>query len=299
MLTIIKETVREFLDDESPRLAAAISYYTVFALPPILVLILLVTGLVVDPETVADRIVDQAEGVIGDDGAAQIQTMIQEAAEFGGGFLATILSLAALAFAASGAFFQLQAALNKVWGVAPDPDSGIKGFAAKRGLSFLMVLGIALLLLLSLFLGAFLTRAGGEVAELLPGALTGGFLLAMEAALSLAIFTVLFAAIMKVLPDAAIRWRTVLVGALVTAVLFLAMKYLFSFFLSLAEPGSAFGAAGSLAIILVWIYVSAMLFLLGAEFTQVWARHRGTRIRPSEGAVRVSKDTHEPESRTP
>jgi membrane protein len=288
-MEIIKETVREFLDDDAPRLAAALSYYTVFSLPAILVLVLLLTGILVDSENLADRMVGQLEGVIGDDGADQVQTMIRESAEFGGNVLATLLTLAALAFAATGAFFQLQAALNKMWSVAPDPDAGIKGFIAKRALSFAMVVGIALLLLVSLLAGAILTRVGGEIADLLPGALTGGFLLAVEAAFSLVIFTVLFAAIMKVLPDAEIGWRDVLIGAFVTAVLFLILKYTFGLFLSMAEPGSAFGAAGSLAVLLVWVYFSAMVFFAGAEFTQVWVRRTGKRIEPSPGAVKVKK----------
>jgi membrane protein len=288
-MEIIKATVREFLDDDAPRLAAALSYYTVFALPAILVLILLLTGIFVDSENVADRIVGRLEGVIGDDGADQIETMISESAELGGNVFATILSLAAIAFAATGAFFQLQAALNKIWSVAPNPDAGFKGFIVKRALSFAMVVGIALLLLVSLFAGAVLTRVGGEIADLLPGALTGGFILAIDAALSLVIFTVLFAAIMKVLPDAEIGWRDVLVGAVVTAVLFLILKYTFGLFLSMTEPGSAFGAAGSLAVLLIWVYFSAMVFFAGAEFTQVWARRKGKRIEPSPGAVRVRK----------
>jgi membrane protein len=290
---IIKATIREFLDDEAPRLAAALSYYTVFSLPPILILILWMMGVFMDIDTVADRIVDQAEGALGQDGAQQIQTMIRGTADFDGGAIATTLSLLALAFGATGAFFQLQAALNKAWGVAPDPDAGIKTFVVKRALSFAMVIGIALLLLVSLVISAVLGRAGDEVAALLPGFLSGPMLTALDVALSLAVITVLFAAVFKVLPDATIRWRDVGLGALVTAVLFVALRHLFGVFLSMADPGSAFGAAGSLAVILVWIYFSAMVLFLGAEFTQVWARQHGARIEPSPGAVRVTREVHQ------
>lgn len=295
MLGLIKTTIREFLDDDAPRLAAALSYYTVFSLPPILILILLLTGVVVDPETTADRLLSQVEGVLGEDGARQIETMIRETADFDGLGLATLLSLLALAFGATGAFFQLQSALNKAWGVAPDPDAGIRTFVVKRVLSFAMVLGIALLLLVSLVVSALLTRAGDEIATLLPGFLSGAMLLAVDLGLSLAIVTILFAAIFKVLPDAHITWRDVGIGAFATAVLFVLLKYLFGVFLSLADPGSAYGAAGSLAVLLVWIYFSAMVLFLGAEFTQVRARKHGTRIQPSPGAVRVVREVREVE----
>jgi membrane protein len=287
---IIKATVREFLDDDAPRLAAALSYYTVFSLPPILVLILLMTGVFVDIDTVADQILDRAEGALGQDGAQQIETMIRGTADFDGGLIATTLSLLALAFGATGAFFQLQAALNKAWGVAPDPDSGIKTFVVKRALSFAMIVGAALLLLVLVVVSALLSRAGDEVAALLPAFLSGPMLMVLDVALSLAVITVLFAAIFKVLPDATIHWRDVGIGAFVTAVLFVALRHLFGVFLSMADPGSAYGAAGSLAVILVWIYASAMVLFMGAEFTQVWARRRGARIEPSPGAVRVTRD---------
>jgi membrane protein len=289
---IIKSTVREFLDDDAPRLAAALSYYTVFSLPPILILILLMTGVFMDIDTVADQIVDRAEGALGADGAQQIETMIRGTADFDGGTLATILSLLAIAFGATGAFFQLQAALNKAWGVAPDPDAGIKTFLAKRAVSFAMIVGAALLLLVTLVISAVLGRAGDEVAALLPDFMSGPMLVALDLGISLAVITLLFAAIFKVLPDATVRWRDVGVGAFVTAILFIALRHLFGVFLAMSDPGSAFGAAGSLAVILIWIYAAAMVLFLGAEFTQVWARRRGVQIEPSPGAVRVTREVH-------
>jgi membrane protein len=283
----LKRTVQEFLDDEAPRLAAALSYYTIFSLPPILILILLVTGVFADPDVVESRLLGEVEGVLGSDAAAQIGTMVNQAADFGGGLLTTVLTLAALAFGATGAFYQLQSALNKAWGVAPAPESGLRDFVVKRLLSFAMILGVAFLLLVSLALSALLTRASVEIAELLPGALTGPMLLAVDVGLSLVVVTALFAAMFKVLPDARVAWRDVWVGALVTAVLFVAAKLLFGVFLSMSDPGSAFGAAGSLAVLLIWVYFSAMILFLGAEFTQVQARRRGRRIEPAPGAVRV------------
>lgn len=292
MFRVLKSTIREFLDDDAPRMAAALSYYTVFALPAILILLLLVVGFFMDPADVEARMVDQVEDVLGGEGAQQIQTMIAQSAELGGGPLAVILSLLALAFGATGAFFQLQAMLNKAWAVAPDPDrSGIKTFLFKRVLSFGMIMVVAFLLMVSLVVSAFLARAGGAIAEMLPGPASAALLMGLDIGLSLVVFTILFGAIFKVMPDARITWRDVGVGAAVTGVLFLATKYLFAFFLSLADPGSAFGAAGSLAVVMIWVYVSSMVLFIGAEFTQVWAREHGTRIMPDEGAVRVSKVT--------
>jgi membrane protein len=297
VLDILKSTVREFLDDDAPRMAAALSYYTVFSLPAIMILLLLVAGFFMDPADVESRVLGQVEDVLGDEGAQQIQTMIAESAELGGGPLAVILSLLALAFGATGAFFQLQAMLNKAWGVAPDPErSGIKTFLVKRVLSFGMIVAVAFLLLVSLVVSAFIARAGAAIAEALPGPVSSAMLLGLDIGLSLVVFTILFAAIFKVMPDASITWRDVGVGAGVTAVLFLASKYIFAFFLSMADPGSAFGAAGSLAVIMIWIYVSSMVLFLGAEFTQVWARTHGTRIVPDDGAVRVTKATREAEA---
>jgi membrane protein len=296
MLDILKNTIKEFLDDDAPRMAAALSYYTVFSLPAILILLLLVVGFFMDPTDVEARLLNQVEEVLGDEGANQIQTMIRQSAELGGGPLAVILSLLALAFGATGAFFQLQAMLNKAWSVAPDPSrSGVKTFLVKRVLSFGMIVVIAFMLMVSLVVSALITRAGGAIAEALPGAISAAMLLGIDIGLSLVVFTVLFAGSFKVMPDARITWRDVGIGAAVTAVLFLGSKYLFSFFLSMADPGSAFGAAGSLAVVMIWIYVSSMVLFLGAEFTQVWARNHGTRIEPDDGAIRVDKETGQPD----
>lgn len=286
---LLKTTVQEFLDDDAPRLAAALSYYTVFSLPPILILILLLTGFFADPDAIEGRLLSEVDDTMGAEAADQVRTMVRQAADVGGGALATILTLAALAFGATGAFYQLQAALNKAWGVAPSPESGIKDFVSKRLLSFAMILVIAFLLLVSLVLSAVLGRASAEIAELLPGVLSGALLRAVDLGLSLAVITLLFAAMFKVLPDARIAWREVWIGAFATAVLFVIARLLFGVFLSMSDPGSAYGAAGSLAVILVWVYVSAMVLILGAEFTQVRARRRGTRIEPAPGAVRVGR----------
>jgi membrane protein len=286
-MQLLKETIRDFLDDDCPRLAAALSYYTVFALPPLLILILMLVGTLVDPASIQGSIERQFRDLLGAEGAQQVRTMIDEAnrPDFGGPLTAA-LGVLLLLFGATGAFVQLQAALNKAWEVQPDPArGGVRSFLLKRALSVGMVLAIAFILLVSLVASAAISAFGDVLAGYLPAGIGEAVLWGVQLGLSLAVFTLLFAAIYRVLPDADVPWRTVWVGAFVTAVLFVAGKFGLGFWLGRSDPGEAYGAAGSLALILVWVYYSAMIVLLGAEFTHVWARRSGGRIRPSAGAV--------------
>lgn len=291
VFSLVKESAKDFSEDECPRMAAALAYYTVFALPPLLILILMIVGTFVSRDTVTEALNGQVGGMVGSDGAKTIQGMITQAKQPGGGVMATILGLGAVILGATGAFMQLQTALDRAWEVKPDPKAGgLKNFIFKRVLSLGMVLGIAFLLLVSLALSAMLTAVGGAIGSLIPGAsaLVVGLL---QTLISLAVITLLFAAIFKVLPDAVIAWRDVWVGALVTALLFEIGKWGIGLYLGHSNPGKAYGAAGSLAVILVWIYYTAMIVLFGAEFTQTWAVRRGSGIRPEEGAVMVTEDT--------
>lgn len=289
MLGMIKAAFQDFKDDDAPRLAAALSYYTVFSLPPLLILLVLIAGFFFDPQDIQGRLVQEIGGAIGPEGAEQIRTMLRQADRPGGGGpLMTILSIAALIFGATGAFGQLQAALNKAWEVEKDPEkSGLVSLALRRLLSFGMILVIAFLLLVSLVLSTILGAAGGALAGLLPGALGEAALWIFDIALSLIVITLLFMAMYKVLPDAKVAWSDVWRGALATAALFVLGKFLLGLYFSRSDPGSAFGAAGSLALILVWVYYSAMIFFFGAELTQVYAERHGHGIRPDDDAIRV------------
>jgi membrane protein len=295
MLELIKATFSDFMDDDAPRLAAALSYYTIFSLPPMLILLVMIAGVFLDPQDIQGRLAQEIGGAMGPEAADQIRAMLEHADRPGsGGPFVTILSIAALIFGATGAFGQLQAALNKAWEVQKDPDrSGWMAVVTKRLLSFGMILVIAFLLLISLALSAVLGVAGEQLASWVPGGLGQPALWAINLGLSLGVITVLFMAMYKLLPDAEIAWRDVWRGALVTAALFVVGKFLLSFYISQSDPGSAYGAAGSLAIILVWVYYSAMIFFLGAEFTQAYAERRGSGIRPDDGAVRVVEETRE------
>lgn len=295
---MLKETIMEFIEDDCHRLAAAISYYTVFALPPLLILILVLVGTLFDAEAARERLQAQVAELLGNDAADQIGTMIEQASrpDFGGPLTAAI-GVGLLLFGATGAFVQLQIALNKAWDVHPDPNrGGAKNFILKRLLSLSMIVGIAFLMLVSLLASAIIGAFGDVIAGLLPNLLSGPLLQGIDIGLSLAVATVLFAAIFKFMPDAQVHWRTVWLGAFVTAVLFVAGKFALGLWFGRSDPGEAYGAAGSLALILVWIYYSAMILLLGAEFTQVWARRRGIDIKPAAGAVVETAQTDEKET---
>ncbi len=289
---LVKETLNRFLADRCPRMAAALSYYTIFSLPALVILLLLILGLLVDARDVRGNIESQIEGLVGAGGAEQVRTIIDQAQEPDAGWpLAAILALGALVFGATGAFIELQSALNRVWGVEPDPErGGVKTFITTRLFSLGMVLAIAFLLLVSLALSAILAGLGDTLGAMLPGGVSEILLQIINLLVSFAVITVLFAAMFKIIPDAVIAWRDVWVGALATAFLFVVGKFLIGLYLGGTDPGQAYGAAGSLVLILLWIYYSALILFLGAEFTQVWAERHGRDIEPEEGAVRVVEE---------
>ena len=307
VLTLAKDTFSEFFKDEATWKAAALSYFTVFALAPLLVLLLQVASFIWDPAQVRDALTGQFQALMGSDVAKQVETMMTTAEQksaSGSGFR-LMLSIGGLLFGATGAFVSLQTALNRAWEVEPDPKSGgIKNFITKRFLSLGMVLGIAFLLLVSLAVTAAMSAVGG--------ALFGGFGKTfgemLNFLLTFAVITLLFGAMFKVLPDAKIGWRDVWVGAVATALLFVIGKTLIGLYIGQSDPGSAFGAAGSLAVLLVWIYYAAVILLLGAEFTQAWMKMHGRIIEPEEGAVRIvevkktvggAANKHRTDGRTP
>ena len=286
----IKQTFQEFSDDECTSMAAAIAYYTVFALPPLLVLIVILTGLIFDPGDVKQFISGEMGSLIGTEGGKEIQQMIELATKKATGQgIGAIVGAVVLLMGATGAFIELQGALNRAWGVQPDPEQGgIKNFLLKRVLSLSMVLGIVFLLLASLIISALISAFGSWLSGFIPG-LSTGLLWIVDIVLSLSLITILIGGIFKVLPDAELGWKDIRAGAFFTAVLFLIGKFAIGFYLGRSDVGSVFGAAGSLAILLTWIYYSAIIFLLGAEFTQVWVQRHGKTIMPEKGAVKIRK----------
>lgn len=274
-----------------PLLAAALSYATVFALPPLLVITLAIAASVFGQEAARGEVQRQVQSLVGEQGASAVQSIIDSAnrpdAHRG---LAAWLGLVALFIGSTGVFLQLQAALNNIWGVRPKKSKGVLWtLLRKRLLSFVLVMTVGFLLLVSLVVSTALAAFGDRLQSVLPGSILAGALEVLDFVISQVVITVLLIAVFMILPDAKIRFRYVWVGAAITAMLFAAGKWLIGFYLGKAAPGSAFGAAGSLAVILVWIYYSSILIFCGAEFTQVYARFRSGDIEPEKTAVRTGQ----------
>jgi membrane protein len=283
--TMLKDTASDWSDDNASRLAAALAYYTVLSIAPMMVLAVAVAGLVFGEDAARGQIAAQLGNIVGPQASSAIQTIIANAKTPESGILGTIVGVAVLLFGASGVFGELQASLNVVWEVAPKPGRGIRGFIEQRFFSFTMVLGVAFMLLVSLALSAGLSAAGSVVADVLPGG--AALWQVVNFCVALGLITVLFALIFKVIPDAKIAWRDVWMGAFVTALLFNLGKFALGLYLGHASLGSPYGAAGSIIVLVVWVYYAAQILLLGAEFTQVYARRRGDKIEPSAHATRV------------
>lgn len=330
--SFLKQTFREFSEDDCASQAAALAYYTVFSMPAMLVIIVAIIGffspklskLTGDEQSrqtatarqqdsgqkdssqgksddqktcsaLPQAVCTQFKMLIGDKATAQLNEMLVNARTGKRGLLATIIGIVALLFGATGALAQVQAALNRAWDVKPDPrQGGLWSFLLKRVFSLGMLLGIAFLLLVSLVLTAALQAFGDLIAGwVLSDNASKALPIAINVVVSLIVIALLFAAMFKVLPDAEIRWRDVWVGAAATAAMFVLGKFLIGLYIQRSSVETAYGTAGSLAILLLWIYYSSMILLVGAEFTQVWAKRYGHQIEPSPGAVRVVQETRE------
>ena len=286
--SLLKATAFEWLDDQAPTLGAALAYYTVFSLAPLLIISIALAGLVFGAEAAQGQIFDQLRGLLGDAGGKAMQEIVQSAsAEPKTGVVATVIGFVTLLFGASGAFGQLQASLNIIWGVQPKPGRGILGIIRDRILSFGCILVVGFLLLVSLLLTAAIAFVGKQFGTMVPG--MEALIQLFNSMLSLAVITLLFAMMFKILPDANIAWRDVWIGAFITALLFTLGKFALGFYLGRSGVASSYGAAGSLIVLLVWVYYSSQIVFFGAEFAQVYANRFGSHVTPSSNAIAVSK----------
>ncbi|MDO1450668.1 YihY/virulence factor BrkB family protein [Rhodocytophaga aerolata] len=285
---IIKETFVNWNKSDPFRLSAVVAYYAVFSLPGLLLIVVTVTGYLVGEELVKGEIYKQANELIGEQGANQLQTMIQNAYESKSSTIATIAGLAIILFSASNLFFHLKISLNSIWGVEAQPQRAWLKLIKDRAFSYGLMLAISFLLLLSLVLTSLIAAFSGTISNLFGVSSVYVFQLTNEL-ISLCITTALFAAIFKFLPDIIIRWKDVLVGSFISALLFGLGKFFIGLLLGQSNPGATYGAAGSIILILIWFTYSSLIFFLGAEFTQVYARKLGKQIRPKEFAVQVDK----------
>jgi membrane protein len=286
-LSLLKQTFQEWLQDKVPQLGAALAYYTVFSLAPLILILLAIVGVVFrdDPAGAWSKITQQM-GYFLDQSAVQVvQNIAQKASQPGKSTIATIIGIGLALFGASGLFGQLQDALNAIWDVKAKPARGIWGFLRSRFLSFAMVAGICFLLLVSLAIEALLKGFRQYVQSVLPGEIVVA--LTVYLVFDFAVVVFLFAMIFKFLPDVKIQWRDIWIGAVMTAILFGVGKWLLGFYLGSGAAGSAYGAASSLISLLLWVYYSSQILLFGAEFTQVYAARAGRALEPNEYAVRV------------
>jgi membrane protein len=271
---LLKETASEWSSDDAPRLGASLAFYTMLSLGPLLLLAVSGAGLLFGEQAARGQIIEQLHGLIGPEGAQAIQDVLASTVnQKSSGWLATIVGVGTLLFGASGAFGELQAALNRIWNVKPAAGRGVWGIIKSRFFSFTMVLGTGFLLLVSLVVSAGLAAlAEFDLGFALPGLAT--FWQLVNQGVGFGVITLLFAILFKFVPETQVDWRDVWVGAALTAALFTLGKLAIGLYLGHSAFSSTYGAAGSLIALLVWVYYSAQILFFGAEFTQVHARHR-------------------------
>lgn len=275
--------IRDFNVHRCPQMAAAIAFYTLFALGPVLLIAVSIAGLVVGRDEVRAKLMDELSDVMSQQAVAQIDTVLRNATLPGGGIVATLVGAVTLVIAATGAFHQIKQALNTIWEVKGDNGRPIWSIVKARLVSFSMVLSIGALLLASMLVGAAVSLALRWAKDYLP--VSPGVLSASDLLMSFLVVTSLFALMYKVLPDASIHWRDVWTGAAITSLLFALGREGIGLYLARTSVTSVYGAAGSLVVLLLWVYYSSMIFLLGAEITHAWARWRHSNRKPPTGVV--------------
>ena len=280
IIGLFRDTFKDWSEDKAARLGASLAYYTMFSLGPLLVIVVAIASLVFDDAQ--GQIVSKISGIVGKEGGDVIGQTMENANRGGGSIIATIIGIVTLLFGAAGVFGQLKDALNTIWEVKPKPGLGFLNTIKERFFSFTMVLGTGFLLLVSLVISAAVSAFGEILRNLVPGADIIGQVLSFL--VSFAVVAMMFSLLFKFLPDVKIAWSDVWIGGVVTAALFLLGQFALGLYISMGNVGSAFGAFSAIIIILVWIYYSAQILFLGAEFTQVYTNRFGSRVRPEAHA---------------
>lgn len=285
---LLKESFKGFSDYKVPKLSASLAYYTVFSLGPLLIVIIFLTSIFLGREAVEGSIYAQIQGFVGDDAAKQIQDIIKNASITGKGTVAAIIGIVTLLIGATTVFGEIQDSINDIWGLKPKPKQGWLKLIKNRLLSFGIIASLGFLLLVSLAVTAVVEALGKRLEAAFPDVAVVVFYI-INLILTLGVTTLLFAVIFKVLPDAKIKWSDVWAGAITTSLLFLVGKFAISFYISKSDVGSTYGAAGSLVILLVWIYYSSIILYFGAVFTKAYAVKYGSAIKPNDYAVTTKK----------
>lgn len=285
--SILREATSDFFEDKAPQQGAALAFYSLLSIAPLLMIAIAIAASVFGEDAARGQLDTQIRDLVGDEGAQAIQSILKHAHRPSAGTVATAIGIVTLLFGASGVFGQLQEAMNTIWDVPPKPEASIWDMVRRRFLSFAMVLVIGFLLLVSLVLSTAISAAGKYLHEYLPGSEAG--LQLANTLTSLAIITVLFALIFKVLPDATVAWRDVWLGAFLTSLLFTVGKLLIGLYLGRSGMASAYGTAGSLVVLIVWVYYSAQILFFGGEMTHVYAQRHGSKKKKLAG------ESHSPE----
>ncbi len=286
--SLLKETGKEWNKDDPWRLSAVVAYYALLSLPGLLVIILNSVGAIWGEDIVQGRVTSQIADAVGQDAAKAIEEIVSETQDADKSWIATIISVATLIFGATGVFYHLQISINSIWDIKPDPKAGFKKLLIDRAMSFGYIMVIGFLLLVSFFITALLTFLSDYISRIMPEFMVYATMV-LNALISLGIITVLFAMMFKFLPDARVKWRTVWIGSIITALLFVLGEFLLGLYFSKSNPGSAYGAAGSMIIILLWVSYACLILFYGAEFTWVYARRYTGGIKPRGHAMLVKE----------
>ncbi|MBO9682348.1 MAG: YihY/virulence factor BrkB family protein [Flavisolibacter sp.] len=288
VFTLLKNTTIAFLNDDAFKLSASLSYYTVFALGPLLIIVISLSAIVYGRDVVEGKIYEQLSGLIGAGPALQIQNILINAQQTHASTLGAVIGFIVLFIGATGVFTEIQGSINFIWSVRAKPKKSWLVYLRNRLLSFSLVVGLGFVLLVSLIINALLTLLSQTLTKKFPHFPVGLFNLT-NSLIILTVITCLFAVIYKVLPDAVISWKDAWIGSIFTAMLFLLGKFLIGYYLGKSNLGVTYGAAASVIIILAWVYYSSVILYFGAEFTKIYALHSGEGIRPKQTAVFIIK----------
>ncbi len=284
MIEVLKNSISGFSDDKVTKLSASLAYYTVFSMAPLLIVIISLCGLFLGREAVEGKIYGQLAGFVGSDTAAQLQQIIKNASVTGKSHTAVIIGAVTLLVSATTVFAEIQDSINMIWGLKPKPKRGWLLFIKNRFLSFSVIASLGFLLLVSLAITAIIDGFSARLRAFFPEVTVVIFYI-INIVITLGVISTIFAVIFKVLPDAKIKWKDVISGAIATTLLFMLGKFAISFYISKSNVGSTYGTAGSLVVLLLWIYYSSFILYFGAEFTKAYAVKYGSEIHPNDYAV--------------
>jgi len=279
--SLLWETAKAWYDDDPFRQSAVVAYYAVISLPALIIIIINLVGWVWGYEIVQGHLTDEISAALGRDSAEAIQTMIAETRQSDQRFIASVFGIGTLLFGATGVFFQIKVSLNNIWKIEPKPSAPFFKVLIDRLLSFAFIVIIGFLLLISFLVTAAINGLNNFISSKLPDFMIS-LAYALDVVSSLGIITLLFALIFRYLPDAKVRWKTVWIGSVITAVLFVFGKFLLGYYFGQVEPGSTYGAAGIIVLVLLWVSYSSLIVFFGAEFTYVYAKRYGKGIEPTK-----------------